>query len=747
MITSAEPVGVQSESFKEFFDRKAKELNDAKWVYGLYGAMDGLSTSFSMIKYLFDVYYTNIGSSSSSSSDALHNWSITPVGIAFMTLESVALIGCSVIGNTVDDDGYYLHLMSVDEASALNHVNCFIWDGNQLVYIYPNATGIVFSGAGDVVNLKQIEKIKSKISQPERSLHLSTKQANDLLISVGGPFTMAPPTPSFTGSIASYWPYARDVMKAMKNTYKGIRNTFVLTDLLVIGRDYHYLAAPVGLVLGVLAAYNRTWLRKIRDERKDAKKLNIELLKSLLDDLLQNNQTLSLADFDLLRNQMAKKHEQIQVKIRPPSHSQFFWLYAQLSGAFSGLIDSPYLYFGALSLTVAAATSLFFIFVTTASFIFAATCIATRVYEEHLFQRELLASQLEVELTMSLLEIQLLRDNQRAIDEALCVVGISEREQEVLIAKRAELACTLDDKWSKCQLIQKQFVNQSTFSLGYVLMSGLKNGLDTYGALASFMFLIATISLVVLVPYSQFLVLGFVTLGLAGLIIFPAIELIKHFYPEEKNTLENMPRSQKKVSTLEFFSSIEQDIEKRPPVEVKIAVPIVYDGVLEIVRGGCSGGGKGIRGVEQVMAVCQELGTDGHYHDVDSMLIFAWIDALLFALTFGLRGYARLGRGVTVTGTPEKEKKTDDEPASSSMSLSSPSGANKSVEERPDEIVKNPSDQPFSPMTVSHNLSRDQICQLTFFRPPVDQSSQQTNLDPVFEADKAQDLKTDHYTS
>ena len=73
MITSAEPVGVQSESFKEFFDRKAKELNDAKWVYGLYGAIDGLSGSFSMMKYFFDVYYANSSLSSADVSDVFHD--------------------------------------------------------------------------------------------------------------------------------------------------------------------------------------------------------------------------------------------------------------------------------------------------------------------------------------------------------------------------------------------------------------------------------------------------------------------------------------------------------------------------------------------------------------------------------------------------------------------------------------------------------------------------------------------------
>ena len=659
MSPVTENVGVQSDSLIKNSLLQAKQLNDAKWIYGVYGALDGLSTSFSMLKYGFKLAYTN---SHASSSDVLRNWSLSPLGIAIIAIESAVLIGCSVIGNTMDDDGYYLHCMPLDNARQLNHVNCYVWNEQELVYIAPDGTETVFTRPGDLVNAAFIKKLKNTNNPPIQSLHLSIKQADDLLLTQEAPFYRASPTLTFTGAIASYWSYVRDALKAMKNTDTAIRNTFVITDLLIVGRNYHYLVTPVGLAMGVFAACNRIWLRYIRDERKSAKKLNIDLLEPIVKSLSIAPTKKNLQDIELLYQDLLKEHERIADKIRPPSHSQFFWLYTRLSGAFSGLIDSPYLYFGALSLTISAPTSLFFIFVATTSFIFAMTCIATRVFEEQNFQRELLVSQLEVELAMAIEEVRLLREHMRLINEALSSTHLIEQEQE-----QKRLNELFAQTWLKSKIIRDQFTYQSELSFGFIFMSGLKNGLDTYGALASLMFLIATINLVLLVPYSPVIVLSFVSMGLASLMIAPTVALIHHYFPHWFNSSTNTPDPDKTKSALEHFSELEREIDQTTPAEANIMTPMIYEGALEVARGACSGAGKGIRGVEQVLSAFQELGEDGHYHDTDSMFIFAWINAILFAITFGLRGFARLGRGVKED--KPKEKKPDDK---NSGSLDSP---------------------------------------------------------------------------
>lgn len=77
----------------------AKQLHEAKVIYAVYGLLDGLSLSYSMVKYCFDMMYTN---SSRSSSDKLHEWMATPEGMAAAAAESMTIIGFSIIANYFD---------------------------------------------------------------------------------------------------------------------------------------------------------------------------------------------------------------------------------------------------------------------------------------------------------------------------------------------------------------------------------------------------------------------------------------------------------------------------------------------------------------------------------------------------------------------------------------------------------------------------------------------------------------------
>lgn len=82
---------------------------------------------------------------------------------------------------------------------------------------------------------------------------------------------------AFYRYIAIIWPYCRDTMKGLKNAYKGMRSSLQVASLLS-GQDLRYLIFPVGLLLGVLSAMNRMWLRSMRSERIAMQKENKELL-------------------------------------------------------------------------------------------------------------------------------------------------------------------------------------------------------------------------------------------------------------------------------------------------------------------------------------------------------------------------------------------------------------------------------------------------------------------------------------
>lgn len=73
----------------------AEEMHKKRIVYLLFGALDGLSLSNSLLKYLWDLYFTN---------GNLHDWLLSPTGIALTAAESIALIVCGAMGNYYKDD-------------------------------------------------------------------------------------------------------------------------------------------------------------------------------------------------------------------------------------------------------------------------------------------------------------------------------------------------------------------------------------------------------------------------------------------------------------------------------------------------------------------------------------------------------------------------------------------------------------------------------------------------------------------
>jgi hypothetical protein len=74
----------------------AKQLHESGQIYVLYGLLDGLNLSYSILKSLFDVVLTN---SNVSSSDVMHEWTLTPQGILVAATESITLIVFTMLAN------------------------------------------------------------------------------------------------------------------------------------------------------------------------------------------------------------------------------------------------------------------------------------------------------------------------------------------------------------------------------------------------------------------------------------------------------------------------------------------------------------------------------------------------------------------------------------------------------------------------------------------------------------------------
>ena len=74
---------------------KHSKQNKAR-INAIYGALDGLSTSYSIIRFYFDLLCTN---KNLSSPDLIHHWLMTPTGLTTAITESVFVINLTYIAN------------------------------------------------------------------------------------------------------------------------------------------------------------------------------------------------------------------------------------------------------------------------------------------------------------------------------------------------------------------------------------------------------------------------------------------------------------------------------------------------------------------------------------------------------------------------------------------------------------------------------------------------------------------------
>ena len=123
------------------------------------------------------------------------------------------------------------------------------------------------------------------------SSNLSTLMMNDWLLTEEGFFTFflggaLVSSFAFFGNYATsdeksefakmadqYWPYMRDCFKGVKWTFKGIRSSILVSQILT-HQDLIYLTTPIGVSLGLFAAVNRYFNRSIIEERKTTQDKN-----------------------------------------------------------------------------------------------------------------------------------------------------------------------------------------------------------------------------------------------------------------------------------------------------------------------------------------------------------------------------------------------------------------------------------------------------------------------------------------
>lgn len=440
------------------------------------------------------------------------------------------------------------------------------------------------------------------------------------------------PTPeegsAFKHYIFDVWEFLRPMLKALKNSYKGIRSLVQAIDLM-LGQHSTYLIIPIWIVVGVLSGLNRNWYSGLAKARKKIIKANEALLQEVRKDT-SNEYSMLLQNI---------KEEGSWARLR-----------GFISKIFGGIIDGLYLYMGAA--VVVAFTPAFFAVVMLFSAIFALTCIATRIYEEYNLQRQVFVSVDRVKLEIDVKRLSVsFADMQRHLkfmDEANdCDRDQLEQEFQRLL-EAFQLAV---DRFLRSRRMLRSRLIRSD---GEAILAGLTHGLAIYGAISALMFSAYTIMLMLAFSLPPIVVLICVSIGMLSLIglsinayvhnIFIVHQIHQADAEQDKKLIDiyNCLKEEKNV-----LASLQLELDLIP--DSQDSNSILFN--TEVCRSGFSGIGKSPKAIEFIFCSLQHTDENGRNHDTPVMFLLTALCAILYTSVLGLSAYHNIN-------DPKNRKKT-----------------------------------------------------------------------------------------
>jgi hypothetical protein len=440
--------------------------------------------------------------------------------------------------------------------------------------------------------------------------------------------------------IAAAWPYFRDVIKGLKNAYKGWRSTVQIISIFS-GVDLKFLVIPVGLVLGVMAAANRLWLRDMVERRKKQMDNNRELLFEI-----EQLPSLTLLD---------RKHYLKRIGYQDEEER----IHAYFAVAAGGLIDGLYLYAGVASLSILAPP--LFLAMTVFSAIYTLACIVTRIYEEYDFQLRLLITQTKCKFALITKEMETTYARLLTLEE---IKNKTSSDLEEIRRLRADV-CRLIQKFEDLRQILKEQTTHTYLTAGLL---GMKYGLFAYGVVTSFLFMTASVFLVTATAFPPALLAAFIVSGMVLMLGFTAYTLRAHYLHlqkqekerEKEHPYEQLLEMKNHMQTQDDAALLTAEGFKESVKDGKTLEPspqFFFQEWFEVFRCSASGLSKGNNFAGFVMTPLQEVDADGHYQNTPVMAAIAIASAVLFSVVLSLRALARgfgrssLGETTTVPTT------------------------------------------------------------------------------------------------
>lgn len=449
------------------------------------------------------------------------------------------------------------------------------------------------------------------------------------------------------------WMYFRDIMKGLKNVYKGWSSAIIVASLLGGGLNLSYLITPIGLALGVFAAGNRIWLRWMLEDRKAMMQANIKLTEKI-----KNLGSLT----------QLKKEEYLNDILYQSIYKRVL---AYLSVGIGGFLDGLYLYVGVLCLVVI--TSPIFPVLTGICALYTLACVTTRIYEEYEFQRRLFVTQNKCKLELLALDLKC------RYSEFLALLQKEDKDEADLL-ELTKLKNALRNTLTEFDALRILLKKQSTHTQFTAFLLGLRNGLYAYGALASVLFAISAILILAGSSFPPALLIVSVFIGVALLIGFITHSLITNYarikVAREQDSIE---RPYNELVNLNHELQIELEV---PAVVLDQTIfnKCIKDGLdinphplslaqewFEIIRSLFAGFGKGKNFAEFAGNPLLEADDLGHVHDSNFLRLIALICSAIFGIILAIRALAKgLGR------VPLGQQKTTSIPPTPKHSAANP---------------------------------------------------------------------------
>ncbi len=419
--------------------------------------------------------------------------------------------------------------------------------------------------------------------------------------------------------IVNLSPYLREIIKGLKNAYKGWRSLALAITLL--GSSLVSLVIPLGIILGVFAAIIRSLLLKMKENRKAMMKDNLDLIKKL-------KKLPSLSAAEKMEFAQAIKYQDLKVRVL-----------GYLGVSLNGLLDGLYLYVGVLSLAPLMAPVLASMLLLCS--VYTVACVMVRNYEHYDFELKLSITQTQTKLLLLSKELETLYAQLCLLKDLMNEDTLDVDPESLLKALEIEnQICFLIDQFeARRRLLIKQS-SQSYFMAG---LSGLKNGLSAYSAATSLVVVIVTVLMLSSVAVPAALLVATISFGMVFTVGFVAYALYSKYQLSQgiKNS-DHLFDAEKFKELIKARESNKHAFRKWLDTGLNVTPLIIclLPELFEIFRAAFSGAGKGEKFVEFIGL--QDQVRTGHSHEEPFLI---WIVdaccALGFMILMGLRALAK----------------------------------------------------------------------------------------------------------